>query len=217
MIKKTFHQIWINDREPDLPVRFRAYRDTWLIHHPQWDYKLWNLKNLDFKPACENILSQCRHPAQMADLLRLEILHHHGGIYVDTDFECLRPLDDLIENIDLFGCSEDGRCISTGILGSSQLNPILGNIIESFPKEIGGEPINISTGPGFITRVILTNGFNRNFTLFPTEFFYPFNYHTQNRAAVDLSRSFAVHHYADSWKSPVSGWRKLMSRVKRAL
>jgi mannosyltransferase OCH1-like enzyme len=217
MIEKTIHQIWINEHDPELPERFHAYRDSWLRHHPGWDYKLWNLGNLDFEPACRALLAQCRHPAQMADLLRMEILYRHGGIYVDTDFECLRSIDALVTNIQTFGCSEDGHHISIGIIGARKGSAIIGRVIASFPATIPDIDVNIATGPGMFTRVILGQGFDRDFTLFPTHYFYPFNYHTPDRERVDLSKSYAVHHYADSWKTPPPAWRRLLSRVKRAL
>lgn len=31
---------------------------------------------------------------------RLEALYRLGGVYLDTDFECVRPLDDLIARVD---------------------------------------------------------------------------------------------------------------------
>jgi inositol phosphorylceramide mannosyltransferase catalytic subunit len=216
MIEKVFHQIWINKSDPELPARFRPYRDSWLEHHPRWEYRLWNLENLDFQPECGELLPQCRHPAQMADLLRMEILHRHGGVYVDTDFECLKPIDGLIEKTQTFGCSEDGCCISIGIIGCQKGSSILRNVIDSFPSSIPDAEVNVATGPAFFTKVILTKGFDGDFTLFPTHYFYPFNFHTPNRELVDLSQSYAVHHYADSWKKPVPVWRRLIARAKRA-
>ncbi len=35
-------------------------------------------------------------PAHMADKLRLDVLFHHGGIYLDLDVLVLRPFDDLL-------------------------------------------------------------------------------------------------------------------------
>ena len=217
MIEKVFHQIWINELSPELPDQFKRLRDTWLLHHPDWEYRLWNLDNLDLEPRCAPLLLRCQHPAQMADLLRMEILFQHGGVYIDTDFECLRSIDGIISDVDEFSCSEDGKCLQIAILGAQKNSRIFGEVIEHFPDELGVRPVNIETGPAFFTRVLLRSGFSNNFTVFPSHFFYPFNFHTPNRESVDLSGSYAVHHYADSWKPRVPGWRKLLSRVKRSL
>lgn len=217
MIEKIFHQIWINDAKPELPDDLKKLRDTWLVHHPAWEYRLWNLSNLDFEPQCAALLPMCRHPAQMADLLRMEILRKHGGVYVDTDFECLRPIDHILEGVFDFSCSEDGRCLSIGILGAPKGSRLFSAVVDSFPERVGEKPINIETGPAFFTEVLLRTGFKNNLTVFPSHFFYPFNYHTPDRSAVDLSRSYAVHHYADSWKTPLPAWRTLLSRIKSSL
>lgn len=36
------------------------------------------------------------YPIQRADAIRYFVLHHHGGVYVDLDVGCLRPLDPLL-------------------------------------------------------------------------------------------------------------------------
>ena len=217
MIEKIFHQIWINEKSPELPDEFKKLRDTWLAHNPDWEYRLWNLENLDFEPRCSRLIEQCRYPAQIADLLRMEILYQHGGVYLDTDFECLRPIDGILENVVEFSCSEDGLNLQIAILGAQKGSRLFNTVIENFPERVGERPVNVETGPAFFTGIVLRNGIDNNFTIFPSRFFYPFNYHTQNRDSVDLSRSYGVHHYADSWKPKVQGWRKLLTRVKRSL
>lgn len=200
-----------------MPEAFREYRDSWLDHNPGWDYKLWNLDNLDFVPHCSSLLGECQHFAQMADLLRLEILYRYGGVYVDVDFECLRAINDILADVVAFACSEDGRCVANGIVGAAAGSPLIESMIRQFPDRLGKEPVNVETGPAFFTRVLLTSGFHNDFTLFPSWYFYPFNYHTRDRKGVDLSRSYAVHHYADSWKRPRSPWRRAASAVKRTV
>lgn len=214
MINKVFHQIWINKINPELPDQFKRYRDTWLEHHPDWEYRLWNLENLDFLPECKDLLPQCQHPAQMADLLRIEILFRHGGVYIDTDFECLKSIDQIIPEVGDFGCSEDGRCISIGIIGAERGSPILREVINSFPNALGKLPVNIETGPSFFTSVVLTYGTNSGLLLLPSKYFYPFNYRSRNSENKDLSESYAIHHYADSWKEPPPLWRKILNRVR---
>ena len=36
------------------------------------------------------------YPIQRADAIRYFVLYHYGGIYVDLDIGCLRPMDDLL-------------------------------------------------------------------------------------------------------------------------
>jgi mannosyltransferase OCH1-like enzyme len=87
LIPKIFHQIWINEKSPELPPDFSRYRDTWLELHPGWEYKLWNLNNLDFPLITAGLVNKSANYAQMADILRYEILYQYGGVYIDTDFD----------------------------------------------------------------------------------------------------------------------------------
>ena len=215
MIPKIFHQIWINQSNPELPEQFARYRDTWLTNHPDWQYRLWNLDNLDFEPRCKPLLAQCQHPAQMADLLRIEILHRHGGIYFDTDFECLKNIEPLIRDCTGFVASEDSKYFSIGIIGASVGAPWLNRLVENYPKSLGLHAVNVETGPVFFTKVLLEKGMEPGVAILASKLFYPFNYHTVNRESVDLSQSYAVHHYADSWKKPLPAWKKLLQRIRR--
>ncbi|MFU8820501.1 MAG: glycosyltransferase family 32 protein [Gammaproteobacteria bacterium] len=217
LIPKILHQIWINADKPDLPPEFARYRDTWLERHPDWEYRLWNLENLDFEPRCANLLHQAQHYAQMADLLRIEILHRHGGVYVDVDFECLQSIDRILEDVTAFACSEDGRCITNSILGCVQGSEVMRQVIESFPTRLGLAPVNVETGPVFLTHVLLTHGFSQDFTLFPTRYFFPFNYWTRSDQSVDYRGSYAVHHYADSWKTVEPRWKRVLFKLPRAM
>ncbi len=119
MIQRIFHQIWINDEEPALPSKWGAMRDSWLQNNPGWDYKLWNLTNLDFEPSHQHLIDSAPNYAQVSDLLRYQILLRHGGVYIDTDFECFRGIDGILSGVDNFACSEDGRYIGNAILGAT--------------------------------------------------------------------------------------------------
>lgn len=215
MIPKIFHQVWINDRSPELPDRFKMYRDSWLRFHPEWSYRLWNLETLDFVPESHKLLGECRHPAQMADLLRIEILYRFGGVYIDTDFECLRPIDDILDGAQFFSCSEDGKSISTGIIGSIPQSRLLKLIIDNFPSKINVRPANLETGPGLFTSVVLTHGFSNDVTIFPTKYFYPFNCHNKDQSCADMSMSYAVHHYEGSWQSELPFSGKLIKKLSK--
>src|ERR1044071_4358605 len=98
-IPKLFHQIWIGS---DLPDEFAHYMEGWKQNHPDWEHVLWTdldvstlkLKNRDLYNHAEEIAP--RNVGQFrADLLRYELLFQFGGVYVDADFESLRPIDSL--------------------------------------------------------------------------------------------------------------------------
>ncbi len=74
--------------------------------HPDWEYRLWtdtdNRQFIathypDFLPIYDNY----EKPICRADAARVFILKHFGGVYADLDFECLQPIDALLEDTQL--------------------------------------------------------------------------------------------------------------------
>ena len=215
MIPKVFHQIWINKTDPALPEQFAIYRDGWLRLHPGWDYKLWNMENIDFPLRRPELLKKAGSYAQMADILRLEIIYQHGGIYIDTDFECLNPIEPLINNVDLFFCSEDGLTFTQSIFGAEKAHPLLLRLVEGLPSKIGIELPNLETGPGYVTKSLINDGFSGGLTVFPRTTFFPYNFYELHRANEEFPDSYAVHRYAGSWAKPRTLRQKVLRKLQR--
>lgn len=215
MIPKVFHQIWINRNSSELPAEFAVYRDSWLRLHPGWDYRLWNLDNVDFRCMRADLLPQCTSYAQLADVLRLEVLHHHGGVYIDMDFECFKPIDALLEGLHTFACSENGAVISTGLMGAEPRSAIIGRLIHGLPGRIGTKSPSEETGPGYVTRQIMGGGFGGDFALLPSALFYPYAMGEPRVSAADCPEAYAAHHWALSWFDPKE--RRLLNRVRKRL
>lgn len=114
MIPQTIHQIWLG---PDpLPEEHGPWIETWKKQHPSWEHRIWTEDDLPEDPIRPEILERLRAPVERADILRLEILYRHGGIYLDTDLECLRPLDDVLGDEEFVGvCHKPGRITNTAI------------------------------------------------------------------------------------------------------
>ena len=100
MVPRTIHQIWLG-KDP-LPEDFAAYVETWRRNHPHWEHRLWTEDNLPAELRRPEVRERIRHPVERADILRLELLWRHGGVYVDVDFECRRPLDPFIGDAEFF-------------------------------------------------------------------------------------------------------------------
>jgi mannosyltransferase OCH1-like enzyme len=101
LIPKIIHHIWIGVKP--IPSYFEKYLSSWKKQHLGWEFKLWTnetVQNHDFKTR--DLFDLCSNIAQKADILRYEILYQYGGIYVDTDFECINSFDSLIHQYDFF-------------------------------------------------------------------------------------------------------------------
>ena len=96
MIPKIIHYCWFGRGEmPELAQKCIA---SWHQYMPDWEYKLWNEDNFDVKctPYTYEAYSVGKY-AFVSDYVRLWALEREGGIYLDTDVEVFKPLDDLLD------------------------------------------------------------------------------------------------------------------------
>src|SRR5205823_736037 len=97
-----------------------------------------------------------------SDVMRLEILYRYGGVYVDCDSEPLRPLDDLLEDIECFAAWSPNRGdagqrpVANGTIGCEPRHPFIAEAIRALPASVrafAGNHIAHVTGPWHLTRV----------------------------------------------------------------
>jgi mannosyltransferase OCH1-like enzyme len=100
-IPKIIHQTWKTDR---IPEAWQPWTRTWRVFHPDWQYRLWadedNRRFVETHyPDFIETYEGFSYNIQRADAVRYLILYKLGGLYVDLDFECLRPVNDLLAGI----------------------------------------------------------------------------------------------------------------------
>lgn len=99
-IPKAIHQIWLGS---PTPRHLRRYAEGWRRRHPEWAWKLWTDRDLEaFDFPTRDLFDAADCWGQKSDLLRAEILHAFGGVYIDLDCVCRKPLDALAERCDFF-------------------------------------------------------------------------------------------------------------------
>lgn len=205
-IPKKIHQIWLGGKLPD---RFKAWCETWQQFHPAWEYKLWtdeDIPNLEITK--KEMFDTSTNNGMKSDILRYEILRQQGGMYVDTDFECLKPFDDLLYLRFFVGISYDPNMQTyCGLIGSEPHGHVIGHCVNGL-KGIytghDGNKIMDATGPYHITRCFLTGAREDSVGVvaFPMDFFYPF---PNSMRFTDTARtyirpvSYAIHHWKTSW------------------
>ncbi len=139
-----------------------------------------------------------------SDILRYEILYQFGGVYVDTDVECLTCFDMLHYRYDFYaGLVADPVVlyICNAIIACTQQNDIIRTCIQDLGKHvIKGTQIwwletSTTSGPLHLTTTIahydkLFAGAN---VVLPPSFFYP-------KVGEPQKESMAIHHWAASWR-----------------
>ena len=99
------HFIWIQGEEhlqatrPDLYV----FVQTWRRHFYDWDVRVWNeadivdLLRVGFPPSYLSAYTTSPRFAMKSDIARCAIVFAQGGMYADTDMECLKRFAHFLE------------------------------------------------------------------------------------------------------------------------
>ena len=216
-IPKVFHRIWLGRRP--MPDEFKRYGDSWLEVNPGWEMRTWSEDNL---PAIINAseFHAATKLAGKADVLRYELLWRFGGVYIDTDFQALKPLGTLLDGINTFFADQQSCAPAIGILGSVPHDPFYEHLIAALPASVRShECLVAKTGPAFysseIDRFLAVDRLIRNLGAvwehlsadlsyriygFETRFFYPYGYWEMQRRNQAFPQAYAVHHWAHSWR-----------------
>lgn len=204
-IPKKIHQVWMGGT---LPHKYRILSESWKKHHPTWEYRLWTDKDVEgFGLKNRDLFYRAKNMGHRSDIFRYEILNRHGGVYVDTDFECLKPFDDLMY-LDFFtGISYDTKMVLyVGLIATIPGHPIIRKCIDSIINYEGNSAFSIMdvTGPYHFTRCFYdtVNKDTKGVVAFPMDFFYPLpNYLRDSKEPYKYVKdfSYAIHYWGVTW------------------
>ena len=195
MIPKILHFIWIGDV---LKMPYKCMK-TWTDKNPEYKVVLWdndaleesNWKN---KRQLYDMLAK-KDYAGASDVMRYEILYEHGGIYIDADSYCVKPLEDWLLDCDAFASWEQeivrNNLISNGFLGGVPGAETWKLCIDAVStKDCTEQKLAwMITGPMLVTDVFFKA--QANLTVYPSHFFLP-EHHTGYKSKV-TGHQFAKH------------------------
>ena len=205
-IPKKIHQIWLGS---ELPDKYRKWTYSWKAFNPDWEYKLWTDANTNEVILSDRgLFDSIKSMGQKSDYLRYHVLNQFGGIYIDTDFECLKSIDPL-SYLDFYtGVGYPGDVeLYIGLIASTPHHFITEHIVNSLkvtPSETNWRKIFECTGSFFFTRKFLevVKKDTEGVVAFPMGFFYPVP-NNFRKAGAPYSYvkpcSFAIHHWEVSW------------------
>lgn len=211
-IPKIIHFIWIGS---PVPERCKKLFVTWRKYHPTWTIRIWTDADIEpFKMQNKRAFDAAKNWGEKADIWRYEILLRFGGLYSDTDFECLKAFDDLHKSCTFFAGIAYGKValLYNGLIGCTPNHPIIQRCIEGIRPGIGdqnSERIMQETGPLFFSRAFFSvpDDQKDGAVGFPITYFYSFpnTLRGQNIPECDLKKkwtekeSYAIHYWATSW------------------
>ena len=199
-MNKVIHQIWLGNNP--MPDTLAKWSQQWQELNPDWQYRLWNDKVVDQLENKELFLNPTVSDQQkqsfQSNLVRYEVLYNYGGIYIDTDFEPLKPLDSLIPEIEYEDCWaawEDDAFIANGIMGAKIGSEFLMHVINDIPQscwENSEYKSQIQTGPVFFTSAY--HKYPGLLKVLPSRYFYPYSYKQIDGTPIK-GDGYAVHHW----------------------
>jgi mannosyltransferase OCH1-like enzyme len=207
------HYVWVGPRP--LPERDRGFIDDWRRLMPGWRVMAWTEAEIDWSVRyVQHAYATCGWN-RVANYLRMQALHAHGGFYLDTDVELLRPLDPLRGHAAVLGFQErqvGPSCVNNAVIGAVPQHPFIAAALETYRCRMPGwRRMGDAHGPGVVTRLLMERGLRHysdepqllgEVTLMPVDRFYPYHWTEPFTPECVTPHTFAVHHWEASWKAP---------------
>lgn len=208
-IPKKIHYCWFgNNPKSEL---INSCIESWKKFACDYEIIEWNETNFDvtkYKYARQAYKE--KKYAFVSDVARFEILFHEGGIYLDTDVELIKNIDEFLDNELFMGYDQNGLVATGLIVGSLNNNLVLKKILTYYNEHEfllpNGRP-NTTTVVTIVGDILKDSGFildgayaNKNgVVLYPSTYFDPYDY--ENQVMNITENTYSIHHYAASWKS----------------
>lgn len=214
MIPKVIHYCWFGRGEK--PEIVKICMESWKKNCPDFKIIEWNEDN--FK------VDSCKYAAEayankkwafVSDYARIKILEEHGGIYIDTDVEIIKPLNSLLDYKGFAGFEKelDGSFgVNTGsMMGAEKHNEFLRQQLKKYEEYcfVENDRLNLTTCVEYTTKLLLDYGLKLNnetqevlnLTILPSDYFSSRNMKTG--LVEETNNTVSIHRYAGSWADPV--------------
>lgn len=174
MIPKVIHYVWIGNGEKN--EKIKKCMESWKKYLPDYEIKEWNENNFDInynqftKEAYDK-----KKWAFVSDVIRLYALYTEGGVYLDTDVEVFKSLDEFLNEPAFTGfeCDNFPVCAT---MGSTKGNVLIKELLDYY----NGRSFEETTNTQIISNILGNKGIDRskneiqkveNISIYPTTYF----------------------------------------------
>jgi mannosyltransferase OCH1-like enzyme len=224
MIPKKIHYCWFGGNEK--PANVIKCINSWKKFCPDYEIIEWNENNFDINQLPYMMQAyEAKKYAFVSDVARLIIVYENGGVYLDTDVELIKPIDELLNNKAFFGFENDENVASGLGFGAESGVELIKKHIEQYEDErfvFEDGSYNLKTCPKYLTELLVSKGLVPNGSeqiiegvhIYPSEYFNPYDSLTGKLNKTD--KTYSIHWYDASW-SGMSSARLKMSRFVRRI
>ncbi|RDB22769.1 Inositol phosphoceramide mannosyltransferase 3 [Hypsizygus marmoreus] len=204
-VPRIIHQTWKTDI---LPTRWQPISQACRDMMPDYEYNLWtDASSREFiatnYPWFLETFDGYIYPIQRADAIRYFVLHFYGGVYIDLDIGCLRPMDPLLiypvvlpKTIPV-GVSND---LMFAEKGHPLLEQTIHNLVTFDHSWILNYPtVMFSTGPMFLSAQYGLYTSSHPTTSVDEVRILPKSMYGKNAKEGEAPHSFFSHFYGSSW------------------
>ncbi len=213
-IPKIIHYCWFGyGKKSELVERCI---ESWKKYAPECEIIEWNESNYDVsKNRYMRQAFEEKRWSFISDYARLDIVYEHGGIYLDTDVELIRPIADLLESDGFCGFERAYKnglySVNTGNgFGANKNDPVIKTMRDyydgfTFINDDGTQ--NLRPSPFYNTKALVSVGLDcdnsiqtiGNIKVYPYEYFCPVDWET-HKCETTLN-TYSIHHFDASWLS----------------
>ncbi len=220
-IPKIIHYFWFSG-DP-YPEKVQKCIDSWKRYCPDYEFRKWSLDNYHTDNVFCNEALSVRNWAHASDYGRCDVLRKYGGIYLDTDVELIKPLDDLLYNNGFF-VFESAEGVDPGSgMGSVAGNSIFDEICQQY------EGIHFINDDGSFNKVNIIHQYTdvlkkhglvsdgsyqiieNGIAVYPPLVMSPYSYNTGLTCLID--KTYGIHHWVSAWIS--DEWRHELDLKKK--
>lgn len=220
MIPKIIHYCWFG-RNP-LTEDAKKCIESWKNYCPEYKIIEWNEDNYNINKN-QYIADAYKEKkwAFVSDYARIDVINQYGGIYMDTDVELIKSLDEFLDDTMFCGWEERDKyyisrnpnyenSVNFGLgYGSEKNNIVLRDIISfydklSFYNKDGS--LNLVACPHYQTEMMKKYGLDdtkrvyqklKYFTVYPEDYFSPKSI-TTGKIKTTVN-TVSIHHFSMSW------------------
>ena len=202
---KKIHYCWFGGNQK--PEIVQKCINSWKEKCPNYEIVEWNENNFDIN-SCDYVREayNAKKWAFVSDYCRFWVLYNYGGIYLDTDVELIKSIDNLP---DAFVGFENQTTVASGLIRGALPNDEICRLmlesyrIDHFLEKDGSyntKTVCVRETSIFKDFGLVLNGSLQvvcKTTVYPIDYFCPLDY--TNGKMVITENTYSIHHYSASW------------------